>query len=40
VVEEVWRDLGCPRLVCGHMHRRLRSGDITVLADLDAEMVR
>jgi len=39
VVEEVWRDLGRPRLVCGHMHRRFRSGDITVLGDLDAEAI-
>jgi len=39
VVEEIWEELGRPRLICGHMHQRYRSGSITVLGDLDVEVV-
>lgn len=39
VVEEIWEELGKPRLVCGHMHRRYRSGNILVLGDLDVDII-
>lgn len=39
VVEDVWRSLGQPPLVCGHMHRRFHSGSVTVLGELDAETI-
>jgi len=39
VIEEIWEELGRPRLICGYVHRRYRSGSISVLGDLDVEIV-
>lgn len=39
VVETVWRQLGRPSLVCGHMHERFRRGNVLVLGDLDADVL-
>lgn len=37
VVEHVWARLGRPSVVCGHMHRRYRLGNVLVLGDLDVD---
>lgn len=34
-VEGVWKELGRPELVCGHMHERKRLGNVQVLGELD-----
>lgn len=39
LVELVWKELGRPRLVCGHMHQRFRHGAVTVLGELDVEVL-
>jgi hypothetical protein len=37
VVEHLWAFLDRPSVVCGHMHRRFRLGNVLVLGDLDVE---
>jgi hypothetical protein len=37
IVEHLWGALGRPSVVCGHMHRRFRVGNVLVLGDLDVE---
>lgn len=39
IVEDLWRSLGRPSLVCGHMHHRFRLGNVLVLGELDADTV-
>ena len=35
VVEDVWRHVGCPPLVCGHMHYAFTSTDGVRILDID-----
>lgn len=39
VVEEIWNDLGRPRLVCGHLHQSAEIDGVTVLGELEARRV-
>lgn len=39
IIEDLWRSLGRPSLVCGHMHHRFRLGNVLVLGELDADVV-
>jgi Icc-related predicted phosphoesterase len=31
IVKEIWHDVGCPPLYCGHMHRSLQDGNVRIL---------
>jgi hypothetical protein len=39
LVQLTWKELGRPRLVCGHMHERFQHGRVTVLGELEAQVV-